>query len=70
MGWKEEAMSATPLRERPWWQALEKHHAEIGEQHLRELFAQDPHTRRATVRAGGWPVSGLSQNRVTDQILL
>jgi glucose-6-phosphate isomerase len=31
-----------PLRERPAWKALAKHHAAIGDRHLRDLFASDP----------------------------
>jgi glucose-6-phosphate isomerase len=31
-----------PLRERPAWKALEKHHATIADRHLRQLFAADP----------------------------
>ena len=35
-------MKATMLRERPAWKALELHHALIGDEHLRDLFASDP----------------------------
>ena len=35
-------MSQTPLRRRPAWQALERHHAEIRDTHLRDLFTADP----------------------------
>ncbi|MFQ5427171.1 MAG: glucose-6-phosphate isomerase, partial [Gaiellales bacterium] len=31
-----------PLRERPAWQALEAHRAELGDVDLRALFAADP----------------------------
>ena len=34
-------MSSSPLVSRPQWQALQKHFAQIGQQHLRELFAAD-----------------------------
>jgi glucose-6-phosphate isomerase len=34
-------MSPSPLVSKPQWQALQKHHAQIGQQHLRELFAAD-----------------------------
>ena len=35
-------MTRPPLRERPAWQALEKHHRAIAGEHLRDLFAADP----------------------------
>jgi glucose-6-phosphate isomerase len=34
---------ASPLRELPSWRALESHRAQLGDVHLRELFARDPH---------------------------
>ncbi len=36
-------MSQSRLRRMPQWQALQQHAASIGERHLRELFADDPH---------------------------
>jgi glucose-6-phosphate isomerase len=45
---------ATPLRDSPAWKALERHHADIADTHLRDLFAQDPERgRRMTARAPG-----------------
>ena len=41
-----------PLRQRPAWAALERHHAEIGGRHLRDLFADDP-DRGERLRARG-----------------
>jgi glucose-6-phosphate isomerase len=35
-------MSSTPITETPEWDALVKHHAEVRDLHLRELFAGDP----------------------------
>src|ERR1700722_14709080 len=60
-------MSATPLRERKAWQALERHYAEISGTHLRELFAADP-TRgeRLTAEAVGIYLD-YSKNRITDE---
>jgi glucose-6-phosphate 1-dehydrogenase len=47
-------MPTTPLRERPSWKALEKHHAEIGGRHLRDLFAEDPNRgKRLCAEAAG-----------------
>jgi glucose-6-phosphate isomerase len=34
--------SGTPLTETAPWKALEEHHREIGEVHMRDLFATDP----------------------------
>ena len=57
----------TPLRSTAAWQALAAHHGEIGDAHLRELFAADP-TRGETMTA---EAAGLfldySKNRVTAE---
>ncbi|WP_300605437.1 glucose-6-phosphate isomerase [Trebonia sp.] len=59
-------MSATALRERKAWQALERHYAEISGQHLRDLFAADPgRGERLTAQAAGIYLD-YSKNRVTD----
>ena len=43
-----------PLRDRPGWKALEKHHAAIAGRHLRDLFASDPERgERMTAEAEG-----------------
>jgi glucose-6-phosphate isomerase len=62
-------IAVPPLRERKAWQALERNHAEIGQQHLRELFATDP-TRgeRLTAEAEGLYLD-YSKNRVTDETM-
>jgi glucose-6-phosphate isomerase len=58
-----------PLRERKAWQALERHHAEIGDRHLRELFEQDPgRGERLTAEAEGIYLD-YSKNRVTDETM-
>jgi glucose-6-phosphate isomerase len=60
---------AVPLRDRKAWQALERHHAQIGERHLRELFAQDPgRGERLTAEAAGLYLD-YSKNRVTDETM-
>ncbi|CAN5490456.1 glucose-6-phosphate isomerase [soil metagenome] len=57
------------LTHRSAWQALVRHHADIGQQHLRELFAADPgRGERLTLEAAGWYLD-YSKNRVTDQTL-
>jgi hypothetical protein len=50
-----------PLRQRPAWAALERHHAEIGERHLRDLFAEDP----AAASGGRRPSGSTSTTRRT-----
>jgi glucose-6-phosphate isomerase len=56
-----------PLRERKAWQALERHHSDIGEVHLREFFASDPRRgERMTAEAEGIYLD-YSKNRITDE---
>jgi glucose-6-phosphate isomerase len=60
---------AVPLRERKAWQALERHHAEIGDRHLRDLFAADPDRgERLTAEAVGLYLD-YSKNRITDETM-
>ena len=60
---------ATPLRDSPAWKALERHHADIADTHLRDLFAQDPERgRRMTARAAGLLLD-YSKHRATDETL-
>ena len=62
-------MSATPLRERKAWQALQRHHDEIAGRHLRDLFAEDPgRGERLTAEAAGLYLD-YSKNRVTDETM-
>src|SRR5688500_5385295 len=57
------------LTELPSWKALQAHHREIGEVHLRHLFAIDPtRGQRLTVEAAGIYLD-YSKNRVTDATL-
>ena len=57
------------LRERAAWTALERHFSEIGERHLRELFADDPgRGDRLTAEAAGLFLD-YSKNRITDETL-
>ena len=64
-------MTATvaPLTRRPAWQALEAHHRQVRDLHLRQLFADDPQrgTRLAVEAAGIY--LDYSKNRVTDETL-
>ncbi len=58
-----------PLRERKAWQALERHHAEIGDRHLREMFQEDPaRGERLTAEAEGIYLD-YSKNRITDETM-
>ena len=58
-----------PLRERKAWQALERHYAEIREQHLGDLFAADPgRGERLTAEAEGIYLD-YSKNRITEETM-
>jgi glucose-6-phosphate isomerase len=51
------------------WQALETHFSDVGNRHLRELFADDPErAARLTARAGDL-VLDYSKHRVTDETM-
>ena len=55
------------LRELDGWRALERHHAGIGERHLRDLFAADPDRGERMVAAGAGLHLDFSKNRITDE---
>jgi len=58
-----------PLRERPAFDALAKHHSELAGRHLRELFAEDPaRGERLCAEAAGLYLD-YSKNRITDETL-
>ena len=59
----------TPLRERPAWRALEAHHAEIHDLHLRDLFAQDATRGERLAAEGAGLYLDYSKNRITDETL-
>jgi glucose-6-phosphate isomerase len=55
------------INETPEWQALAEHHGQVGDVHLRELFADDPGRGTAlTVRAGDLYLD-YSKNRLTAE---
>src|SRR5262249_4757904 len=57
----------TPLRQRPAWKALDRHHDEIASSHLRDLFAAHPgRAERFTGEAAGLPLD-YSKNRITEE---
>ncbi len=62
-------MPVTPLRDRPAYQALERHHAEIAGQHLRDLFAADPARGERLVAEAAGLYLDYSKNRVTDETM-
>jgi glucose-6-phosphate isomerase len=51
------------------WAALERHHAEIAEVHLRDLFADDPQRGERLVADAAGITLDYSKNRVTDETL-
>ncbi len=57
------------LRERPAWSALQEHHAEIRDLHLRDLFAADPERGERLVAEGAGLYLDYSKNRVTDETI-
>src|SRR5882757_2078859 len=58
-----------PLTQRQAWKALEAHHKNVRELHLRKLFADDPkRAERMAVEAVGLYLD-YSKNRVTDETL-
>jgi glucose-6-phosphate isomerase len=59
----------TPLRERGAWKALADHHADVGELHLRQLFADDPERGERMTADGAGLHLDYSKNRVTDETL-
>ncbi len=59
--------TSAPLRQREAWRALERHHAEIADRHLRELFAADPDRgERLVAEAAGLHLD-YSKNRITPE---
>jgi glucose-6-phosphate isomerase len=62
-------MPTTPLRQRPSWKALEQHYLDIGERHLRDLFAADPDRGERLAAEAAGIFLDYSKNRVTDETL-
>src|SRR6266851_9450390 len=59
----------TPLTQRSTWKALEAHYQKIRDQHLRTLFAEDPHRgERFALEAAGVYLD-YSKNRVTEETI-
>ncbi len=60
-------MSDIPLRQTAAWKALERHHAEIGDQHLRDLFASDAARGERLVAEAAGIYLDYSKHRITDE---
>jgi glucose-6-phosphate isomerase len=61
------AGTVTPLTARAAWNALQSHHGDIRDTHLRTLFAEDPgRGERMTAEGAGLHLD-FSKNRVTDE---
>ncbi len=63
------AASAGPLTERAAWKALQRHHEEIRNLHLRTLFADDPERGERYTAEGAGLSLDYSKHRVTDETL-
>jgi glucose-6-phosphate isomerase len=61
--------SVRTLRDRPAWRALEKHHEELRDKHLRELFAADETRGERLVAEGAGLYLDYSKNRITDDTI-
>jgi glucose-6-phosphate isomerase len=59
----------TMLTERPAWKALEAHHRQIRDVHLRRLFADDPQRGNRLVLEAAGLCLDYSKHRITDQTL-
>jgi glucose-6-phosphate isomerase len=58
-----------PLRERPAWAALERHHAQVAGRHLRELFGEDDSRGERMTAEGAGLYLDFSKNRITDETI-
>jgi glucose-6-phosphate isomerase len=61
--------SVPPLRERPAWQALERHYEQVKGLHLRQLFADDAGRGERFTAEGAGLFLDYSKNRVTAETL-
>src|SRR5262245_46948191 len=58
-----------PLIERRAWKALQAHRKQLGERHLRALFADDPTRGERMTAEGAGLYLDYSKNRVTDETI-
>ena len=57
------------LSERRCWQGLSRHHEDVKDLHLRELFAADPGRGERFVAEGAGLYLDYSKNRMTDETI-
>src|SRR5262245_10374412 len=57
----------TSLRERAAYAALESHYRDVGNEHLRDLFAGDPDRGRRLTAEGAGLYLDYSKHRITDE---
>ena len=62
-------MNTVPLTQRPAWAALLDHHDQIGDLHLRDLFADDPGRGERLVAEGAGLYLDYSKHRITDETM-
>jgi len=62
-------VSFTPVHETPEWKALEAHHRELRDVHLRDLFAQSPDRGERFAAEGAGVYLDYSKNRITEKTL-
>jgi glucose-6-phosphate isomerase len=58
-----------PLRESQAWQALAHHHEQIGDEHLRDLFAANPERGERFLAEGAGLILDFSKNRIDEETL-
>jgi glucose-6-phosphate isomerase len=58
-----------PLKQRPAWAELERHHSQIADRHLRDLFAADPVRGERLAAEGAGLYLDYSKNRITDDTI-
>jgi glucose-6-phosphate isomerase len=63
------ASTTAPLRDRPAWLALERHHQQLGGAHLRELFAADRKRGERLTAEGAGLYLDYSKNRISDETI-
>ncbi|MGA8338832.1 MAG: glucose-6-phosphate isomerase [Solirubrobacteraceae bacterium] len=59
----------TTLSERRCWQGLSRHHEDVKDLHLRDLFAADPARGERLVAEGAGLYLDYSKNRITDETI-
>jgi glucose-6-phosphate isomerase len=62
-------MSSIPLRRRPAWTALEAHHRQVQDLHLRQLFEDDPRRGERMIACAAGVYLDYSKHRITDETL-